>query len=334
MKLPSAALWLCLFIVPPLFAQGSLTPSGAPAPTMKTLAQVEPRTPISAAPYTITNSGSYYLTAVLTGIAATNGITIQANDVTIDLNGFSLVGVPGSLSGIAVTGSRTNISIIKGVIRNWGAAGVRVDGRSVQCRDLMVSSNAADGLDLAGVVYVTVKECHVLNNRSRGIEVGGDGVIENCQVSQNGATGIQCSGTTVIHCRADSNGAAGIYAYSASKVIGCTSGNNAQDGIVLGRYSQALESACVENNSSGNLSYAGIRTFYDGGRIEGNHVRYLSSFGILIGPGLGDPGTNWVVIRNSTVGATANAISAPLDNDIGPIGSAATATSPWANLRN
>ena len=29
-----------------VFAQGSLTPPGAPAPTMKTLAQIEPRTPI------------------------------------------------------------------------------------------------------------------------------------------------------------------------------------------------------------------------------------------------------------------------------------------------
>jgi hypothetical protein len=30
------------------FAQGSLTPPGAPAPTMKTLAQIEPRTPVDA----------------------------------------------------------------------------------------------------------------------------------------------------------------------------------------------------------------------------------------------------------------------------------------------
>jgi hypothetical protein len=30
------------------FAQGSLTPPGAPAATMKTLAQIEPRTPVDA----------------------------------------------------------------------------------------------------------------------------------------------------------------------------------------------------------------------------------------------------------------------------------------------
>ena len=39
--------------IPKAGAQGPLTPPGAPAPTMKTLAQVEPRIAITNAPYTI-----------------------------------------------------------------------------------------------------------------------------------------------------------------------------------------------------------------------------------------------------------------------------------------
>lgn len=44
------------------YAQGELTPTSAPAPTMKTLAQIEPRIAVqslgAAPPYTITQPGS------------------------------------------------------------------------------------------------------------------------------------------------------------------------------------------------------------------------------------------------------------------------------------
>jgi len=58
-KVPFLAI-LVIAALATLFAQGPLTPPGAPAPTMKTLAQIETRTPISSAPFTISQSGSYY----------------------------------------------------------------------------------------------------------------------------------------------------------------------------------------------------------------------------------------------------------------------------------
>jgi hypothetical protein len=75
-----------------MIAQGPLTPPGTPAPTMKTLdqldAKLEKRTPISSAPSTISASGSYYLTANLT-VASGTAIAISADNVTLDLNGFA-----------------------------------------------------------------------------------------------------------------------------------------------------------------------------------------------------------------------------------------------------
>src|SRR5450631_969089 len=76
-------------LLPSAFPQGNLTPPGAPAPTMKTLDQIEARTPISSAPFTISTPGSYYLTANLP-VTTGNAIVISANNVTLDLNGFTI----------------------------------------------------------------------------------------------------------------------------------------------------------------------------------------------------------------------------------------------------
>src|SRR5208337_2996715 len=93
-------------------AQGSLTPPGAPAPTMITLSQIEPRTPISSAPFTITNPGSYYLTTNLT-VSSGNGIIIAASGVTLDLSGFTISSTDPANSGAGITtfGAHTNIAI-------------------------------------------------------------------------------------------------------------------------------------------------------------------------------------------------------------------------------
>ena len=77
------------------FSQGALTPPGAPAPTMRTLAQLDakldPRTAITntASAVTILQPGSYYLAGNLT-VSGGDAITIATNGVTLDLNGFTI----------------------------------------------------------------------------------------------------------------------------------------------------------------------------------------------------------------------------------------------------
>src|SRR6185503_15533594 len=104
-------------LTPEASAQGPLTPLAPPGPTMKTLQQVEPRTPISALPFNITNAGAYYLTTNLSGNA---GISINASNVTVDLNGFSLLGA-GNGTGILVGSAQVGISVRNGGVRRWQA---------------------------------------------------------------------------------------------------------------------------------------------------------------------------------------------------------------------
>ena len=111
--------------------QGSLTPPGPPGATMLTLSQVEPRTPVDAVhtpgasfvQFIISSPGSYYLTTnlVVTN-SSLNGIYIQANNVTLDLKGFSIIGAPGAQYGIVILGY-TNVSVRDGVVSGWPMPG-------------------------------------------------------------------------------------------------------------------------------------------------------------------------------------------------------------------
>src|SRR5665213_1271543 len=124
-KLPLTAAALALLITLPApfsicFAQGVLTPPGAPAPTMKSLDQIEARTPITntASLVIITQPGSYYLTHNLT-VSSGDGIDINVSGVTLDLNGFTISSTVASAtgSGILLGSALSDLTICNGHIR-------------------------------------------------------------------------------------------------------------------------------------------------------------------------------------------------------------------------
>ena len=179
------------------FAQGSLTPPGAPAPTMKTLTQVEPRTPISSVPFTITQPGAYYLTTNLSAPPFSYAITIAVDNVSVDLHGFAIIGTNTSSGGVFVAANRAVVA--NGSVRNctsgYGIYAVAADG----C--LFENFNAlTNAVGIYAGSHSIVRDCIVSQSSSGGGILCGDGnVIYNnlCNNNVNGGIYLVGSGNRI-----------------------------------------------------------------------------------------------------------------------------------------
>jgi len=339
-----------------LIAQGSLTPPGAPAPTMKTLSQVEPRIPISSLPFNIDTSGSYYVTSNLVGTVNSDGIYIWANDVTVDLNGFALIGPTNGVFEYGINGAgSTNVVIMHGSIRGWTRTGL--NGVSfTHCRvlDVAASSNGLTGIvtgnsslvercsaDHNGLTVAnqkgisvgsgcTVRDCNISGQDgtgSQGIVANGNSLIQHCVVQNNSAnngTGINPNGVSVIEdCVVVNNQGGTNYTgiiSSACRVRNCLVTANSGDGIRAFGASSILDNNCSNNGDNG------INAGNGGSRIEGNHLMNNGGRGIAL-----STANSCVVVRNTASANTGGDYPAAGSN-IGPIQSPSTATSPWANF--
>ena len=99
---------------------------------MKTLDQVEPRIPISQTdfPHTISSPGSYFLTENIIATSGSNGIRIDADHVTLDLNGFVVDGNgQNSATGVFISSGRENVAVLNGTIQGWSDHGINHDIR-------------------------------------------------------------------------------------------------------------------------------------------------------------------------------------------------------------
>lgn len=125
--------------------ENSLDPPGPPGSDesrMRTLNEIEPRSVISSIPMTITNTGAYVVIRNLVCTNNGNGIIVQASDVTIDLNGFTLLGSSNSQNAIIANGSINHLYLRNGTIRGWGVSAIAsTSARNCRYEDILATSN-------------------------------------------------------------------------------------------------------------------------------------------------------------------------------------------------
>src|SRR4030095_8721648 len=100
----------------------------------------------ATAVFVISEPGSYCLGNNVNGVADKNGIRIDADNVTLDLAGFGVLGVGGSLNGILIN-AHLHITIRNGSISGWGGSGLEGSTSGLaRLDDLRADANGGSGL--------------------------------------------------------------------------------------------------------------------------------------------------------------------------------------------
>ena len=276
-------------------------PPGPVAPTMKTLAEVEARTPVVPGRqmgqdnglYTFDQPGSYYLTGdiVVTNLNPEHAVfNITASDVTIDFNGFSVRDLRTNAEAVTIRmfGSSRRVTIANGSVLGGPMGAIQISGGSI-VRNMriapaipMPSGSTARGVEVENASLIEdstvtgyayginidtgsiASGCVVRGTTSAGIEAYNDSLIRGCVVSIPGNTGLVLSNSVAESCTV-SGGSTGINAMSTSLVRDCT----VRSATLFGIYCQATAVA------TGNTVF-GSGTNYNASQSSGAVVTSLN----------------------------------------------------------
>jgi len=227
-------------------------------------------------PVTISRPGSFKLTSNLRVPAGAAGIEIKANDVTIDLDGFAIIGPgvqqPPDNAPDGITGGAQNtligITVRNGAItkfddgialicigctteliraHNNGNRGIAMAAANAIVRDNVASDNVTDGIQVAGtshwvgtpfVASATITGNNVVHNGRNGLGVGASSLVSGNVASLN--TGI------------------GIHVLARSTISGNTASDNGSDGIFADAPATLQSGSTISGNTASGNTGAGI----------------------------------------------------------------------------
>lgn len=171
-------------------------------------------TKITSVPYTISAPGFYYLSGNLTYSGNGNAITVSADNVTLDLMGFSLIH-PGPLisgNGIFMSG-RYNVEVRNGTVSGFNV-GIYEDN------------------------FLTGAQHRVSNVRAitnaYNIWLNGKNHLVNACSGSNGTVGIYVTSGVITGSVASNNSIHGIEIVGPGSIIGNIANNNGTAGFLFG----------------------------------------------------------------------------------------------------
>lgn len=192
-------------------------------------------TRITSVPFTINNSGLYYLGRNLEYNGTSTAITIAADYVTLDLMGRSLTysGAGADTTGIFMVGC-THVEIRNGIVKGFsrGVYESSLNGANHRVCNIRATYNTDTGILLYGKNHL-VKGCTSCNNTFNGIFI------------------------------------------DSGAIIGSVAGDNDQYGMVLRGPGSLLDNVANNNTSSGFVIHLDANILVDGNSAAGNDINYL-----------------------------------------------------------
>lgn len=200
-------------------------------------------------PITISRPGSYRLASNLTvADGNTTAIQIVADHVTLDLNGFAILGPvdcttgcnsSGTGTGVGVQAPRTpgahfNITVRNGTIQGMGSHGIELTGDSSLVEHVDVRSNGGNGISL-------------IDSGDAGR--GGASSVRHSMSLRNGGAGISITRGVVSFNTSSLNASTGIFVQTGSALYNFISDNvgglKMESGNYIGNHMTANSGAAV-----------------------------------------------------------------------------------------
>jgi len=276
------------------------------------------RIAITSLPFNIIGPGSYYFPSNLFFTATSgNAITINSSDVTIDFNGYNLIG-PGiavcACHGISM-GNYRNVVIRNGTIKSFGGHGIcnsATTSSGYRISKIRSHSNGLSGIYLEGsnhlVTQSAVYDNGGVGSGGFGINLPGDGnSVTRSVVSNNNGGGINTgSASTVSHNGVGNNTGTGINTGSASTITHNGVSNNTGTGIIGVSGNTYSNNRVYSNTGSGMIGVSG-------NNYTNNNVYNNSGSGLTGGSGCSYVSNN---IYNNTLSGIIAGLAARVKGNI------------------